>query len=92
MNPRIHSVVVDSTVTDVPGPLEAVATMVFWPVTATLHLVRPGPNIGIPQKYLDEWTIFQDFAVAAGVGLSWAFYSSVAFLIFWLRYLFARSR
>ncbi len=79
-------------VTDVPGPLKAVAKMVFWPVTATLHLVRPGPNIGIPQKYLDEWTIFQDFAVAAGVGLSWAFYSSVAFHSFWLRYLFARSR
>ena len=23
--------------TDVPGPLEAVAKMVFWPATATLH-------------------------------------------------------
>ena len=78
--------------TDVPGPLEAVAKMVFWPATATLHLVRPGPNIGVPQKNLDDWTLFQDFAVASGVGLSWAFYSSVAFFIFWLRYLFARSR
>ena len=27
-------------VTDVLGPLEAVAKMVFWPVTATLHLPR----------------------------------------------------
>ena len=79
-------------VTDVPGPLEAVAKMVFWPVTATLHLVCPGPNIGVPQKNLNEWTPFQYFAAAAGIGLSWVFYSSLAFLIFWLRYLFARSR
>ena len=78
-------------VTDVPGPLEAVVKIVFWPVTATLHLVGPGPNIGVPQKNLDEWTPFQYFAVAAGIGLSWAFYSSLAFLIFWHRYLHARS-
>jgi hypothetical protein len=77
--------------TDAPGPPEAVAKMVFWPATATLNLVRPSPNIGVPQKNLDEWTLFQDFAVAAGFGLSWAFYSSAAFLIFWLRYQFARS-
>jgi hypothetical protein len=76
---------------DIPGPPEAVAKIVFWPATATLHLVRPSPNVGVPQKDPDEWTFFQDFAVAAGFGLSWAFYSSAAFLIFWLRYLFARS-
>lgn len=77
--------------TDVPGPLVAVAKIVFWPATAILHLVLPSPNIGVPQKNLDEWTLFQDFAVAAGFGLSWAFYSSAAFLIFWLRYQFVRN-
>jgi hypothetical protein len=75
--------------TDAPGPPEAVAKMVFWPATATLHLVRPSPNVGVPQKNLDEWTFFQDLAVAAGFGLSWAFYSSAAFLIFWLRKVYA---
>ena len=79
-------------VTDAPGPVEAVAKMVFWPLTATLHLVGPGPNTGVPRKNLDEWTPFQYFAAAAGVGLSWAFYSSLAFLIVWRRYLYARSR
>jgi hypothetical protein len=77
--------------TDAPGPAEAVAKIVFWAATTTPHLVRPSPNIGVPQKNLDEWTLFQDFVVAAGFGLSWAFYSSAAFLIFWLRYQFARS-
>ena len=76
---------------DVPGPLEAVAKIVFWPATATMHLVRPSPITGVPQKNLDEWTLFEDLAVAAGFGLSWSFYSSAAFLIFWLRYQFARS-
>jgi hypothetical protein len=77
---------------DIPGPLEAVAKMVFWPATAILHLVGPGPNMGVPQKNLDEWKPIQYFAVAAGAGVSWAFYSSLVFLIFWLRYLFARGR
>ena len=77
--------------TDAPGPPGAVVKMVFWPATATLHLVRLSPNIGVPQRNLDEWTLFQDLAVAAGFGLSWAFYSSAAFLIFWLQYQFARS-
>lgn len=78
--------------TDVPGPLEAVARIVFWPLTAILHFVGFGPNIDVPRKNLDEWTPFQYFAAAAGIGLSWTFYSSLAVLIVWLRYRYPRSR
>jgi len=78
--------------TDAPGPLKAVARILFWPLTAILHFVGPDPNIGVPWKNLDEWTPFQYFAAAAGIGLLWAFYSSLAFLAVWLRYLYSRSR
>ncbi len=81
-----------NVVVDVAGPLEAVMKIVFWPVTAILHLAGPGPNVGAPQRILHEGTPVQYLAVAAGIGLSWAFYSSLALFILWLRYLFARSR
>src|SRR5713226_4960123 len=72
-------------VVDVPGPVGTVAKVVLWPAAACLYLSGAGPNIGPPEKHWHEWTPAQDFAVATGIGLSWVFYSSVVFLIIWLR-------
>jgi len=62
-----------------------VAKVVLWPIAVCLYLSGPGPNIGSAGKYLHEWTPVQDFAVAAGIGLSWLFYSSIVFLLIWLQ-------
>jgi len=72
-------------VADVPAPLGAAANVVLWPVAVCVHLSGPGPNIGTPQKPFHEWTPVQDFAVVIGIGLSWVFYSSIVFLLIWLR-------
>ena len=68
------------------GQLGAITKMLLWPVSAVLYLVGPGPNLGPPEKHMHEWTPVQDVAVAVGIGLSWTFYSSLVFLIAWLRY------
>lgn len=73
-------------VAEVPGQLGAVANVVLWPVAACVYLSGQGPNIGTPEKHLHEWTPVQDFAVVIGIGLSWVFYSSVVFLIIWIRH------
>jgi hypothetical protein len=67
------------------GQLGAITKMTLWPVSAVLHLVGPGPNLGPPEKHMHEWTPVQDVAVAVEIGLSWTFYSSVVFLIVWIR-------
>jgi hypothetical protein len=58
----------------------ALAT-VFWPVSVALSLAGPGPAIGPPEQHMHEWTSVHDTAVAAGIGLSWALYTSLVFLI-----------
>src|SRR5690349_2640629 len=63
------------------GQLGAIAKTFLWPVSAVLYLVGPGPNLGPPEKHMHEWTPVQDVAVAVGIGLSWTFYSSLAFLV-----------
>ena len=68
------------------GQLGAITKMLLWPVSAVLHLVGPGPNLGPPESHMHEWTPVQDVAVAVGIGLSWTFYSSLVFLIAWLRH------
>jgi hypothetical protein len=70
----------------VPGSLRAVAKVVLWPIAVCLYLSGPGPNIGSAEKHLHEWTPVQGFAVAAGISLSWAFYSSIVFLLIWVRH------
>jgi hypothetical protein len=70
----------------VPGSLGAVAKVVLWPIAVCLYLSGPGPNIGSAEKHLQEWTPVQDFAVVAGIGLSWVFYSSIVFLLIWLQH------
>jgi hypothetical protein len=71
---------------DTPSSVEVVAKVVLWPIVVCLYLLGPGPNIGPAEKHLHEWTPVQDFAVVAGIGLSWAFYSSIVFLLIWLRH------
>ena len=70
----------------VPGSVGAVAKIVLWPIAVCLYLSGPGPNIGSAEKHLHEWTPVQDFAVVAGISLSWAFYSSMVFLLIWLQH------
>jgi hypothetical protein len=69
---------------DMPGSAVTVGKVVLWPIAVCLYLAGPGPNIGPAEKHLHEWTPVQDFAVVAGIGLSWAFYSSIVFLLIWL--------
>ena len=70
---------------DMPGSAVTVGEVVLWPIAVCLYLAGPGPNIGPAEKHLHEWTPVQDFAVVAGIGLSWAFYSSIVFVLIWLR-------
>jgi len=70
---------------DVPGSAVTVGKVVLWPIAVCLYLAGPGPNIGPAEEHLHEWTPVQDFAVVAGIGLSWAFYSSIVFVVIWLR-------
>jgi len=70
---------------DVPSSVGAVLKVVLWPIGVCLYWAGPGPNIGPVEKHLHEWTPVQDFAVVAGIGLSWAFYSSIVFLLIWFR-------
>ncbi len=58
--------------------------ILFWPIPLCLKLSGPGLNIGTPDKPFIEATPLQLFAIDAGVGISWMFYSSLAFLIFWI--------
>ena len=71
---------------DMPSSVETVAKVVLWPIAVCLYLPGPGPNFGPPEKHLHEWTPVQDFAVVVGIGISWALYSSIVFLLIWLRH------
>ena len=70
---------------DLPAPLASLVKVVFWPVTVLVSLSGPGSNIGPPDKHWHEGTPVQFFAVVLGIGLSWFFYSSLVFLLLWVR-------
>lgn len=70
---------------DVPEPLGSLFKIVLWPVTVLVSLTGPGPSIGPPDRHWHEGTPVQFLAVVIGIGLSWTFYSSLAFLLLWLR-------
>jgi hypothetical protein len=70
---------------DMPGSAVTAGKVVLWPVAVCLYVAGPGPSIGPPEKHLHEWTPVQDFAVVAGIGLSWVFYSSAVFVLIWLQ-------
>jgi hypothetical protein len=67
----------------------AVASVLLWPVTLCLRLAGPGPRVGLILQPQYEWTPAHEFAVALGLGLSWALYSAIALVT--LRY-FRNSR
>jgi hypothetical protein len=71
---------------DVPDSVVTLSKVVLWPIPVCLYLVGPGPGIGPAEKHFHEWTPVQDFAVVAGIALSWAFYSSIVFLSIWFRH------
>ena len=64
---------------------EEIVQAVLWPVTVCVYLSGPGPAIGPPEKHMHEGTPVQILAAMIGIGLTWTFYSSLAFLILWLR-------
>ena len=73
------------SVVDLFEPFATVANVVLWPVDLCVYLSGPGPSIGPPEKQWHEWTPVQDLAVAAGVGISWMFYSTLVFVAVWIR-------
>jgi hypothetical protein len=63
---------------------EAVGKVLFWPVAVCVHLSGPGASLGgSPERF--EATPVQIVAAILGIGLTWVFYSSLVFLIVWLR-------
>jgi hypothetical protein len=68
-----------------PDWLGSVAEVVFWPAIVCVSLSGPGAPIGPPERNLHEATPLQFAAVFIGIGLSWTFYSSLAFFAVWLR-------
>jgi hypothetical protein len=69
-----------------PHPVrDKVIETVFWPITACVYLSGHGAPIGPPEKHMYEATPVQVLAVFVGIGLSWIFYSSLLFLLFWWR-------
>jgi hypothetical protein len=75
----------DRWVADVPGPVAVIAKIVFWPVVLCVDMSGPGPSIGPPEKHWHEGTPVQFLAAVIGAGFSWGFYSSLGFLVLWLR-------
>jgi hypothetical protein len=61
-------------------PPNAFAKVLLWPVTVCLYLAGPGPRIGAPDKNFHEWTPVHSLALLVGIGLSWVFYSGLAFV------------
>ena len=70
---------------DLPAPIASLVKIVLWPVTVLVSFTGSGPSIGPPEKHWHEGTPVQFLAVVTGIGLSWFFYSSLAFLVLWLR-------
>jgi len=64
---------------DPPGSV--IAKILLWPITAFMHLARPGPRIGPPEKNLHEGTPVHVLAFLLGCVSSSLFYSVIAFLL-----------
>ncbi len=64
---------------------DRVIETVLWPIAICVYLSGPGAPIGPPEKHMYEATPVQVLAVFVGIGLSWAFYSSLVFLVLWWR-------
>jgi hypothetical protein len=71
---------------DKPHPMiDRAVEVVFWPIEVCVYLSGHGAPIGPPEKHMYEATPVQIFAVFVGIALSWVFYSSLVFLIVWVR-------
>jgi hypothetical protein len=57
---------------------------IFWPLAVCVYLSGHGAPIGPPEKHMYEATPVQVIAAFIGIGFSWVFYSSLAFLIIWI--------
>jgi hypothetical protein len=69
-----------------PHPIvDKVVEAVFWPIAACVYLSGPGAPIGPPEKHMYEGTPVQVIAALTGIGCTWVFYSSVVFLMIWIR-------
>ena len=69
-----------------PYPIvDKVVDAVFWPMAVCVYLSGPGAPIGPPEKHMYEGTPVQVLAALVGIGFSWVFYSSLVFLIIWIR-------
>ena len=76
-----------------PHPIvDRVVEAVFWPIAVCVYLSGPGVPIGPPEKHSYEATPVQFIAALAGIGFSWVFYSSLVFLIIWIRKYHLRRR
>jgi len=64
---------------------DSVLEVVFWPVFVCVSLSGPGVNIGTPEKPFYEGTPLQFIAGDVGMDLTWLFYSSLVFLVYWIR-------
>ena len=64
---------------------DKVEEVVFWPMAVCAYLSGPGAPVGPPEKHMYEATPVQIVAAFLGVGVTWFFYSSLGFLIFWLQ-------
>jgi hypothetical protein len=58
---------------------------VFWPIGVCVYLSGPGTPVGPPERHMYEGTPVQIIAGLVGIGFSWVFYSSLVFLIIWIR-------
>jgi hypothetical protein len=71
---------------DKPDSLrDRVVEVVFWPIAVCVYLSGHGAPIGPPEKHKYEATPVQVIAAFIGIGFSWVFYSSLVFLIVWIR-------
>jgi hypothetical protein len=71
---------------DKPHPtVDKVVGVVFWPTAVCVYLSGPGVPIGPPEKHRYEASPVQVIAAFVGIGFSWVFYSSLVFLILWIR-------
>jgi hypothetical protein len=65
--------------------VDKIVEVVFWPIAACVYLSGPGAPIGPPEKHMYEGTPVQVIAALVGISFSWVFYSSLVFLIIWIR-------
>jgi hypothetical protein len=62
-------------------PLNIVAKILLWPITAFMQLAGAGPRIGPPEKNMHEATPVHVLAFLLGFSFSCIFYSVLSFVV-----------